>query len=80
MNTPLPDEKRKAIIDDVITYTETPRLDANEFTVRQYADRAHISMKLARNHLLQQADAGVLRKRRVVHQSSSCWAFSKAEA
>jgi hypothetical protein len=73
------ESQRLQIIDEVRALAEAPTLGEDEFTVRQYADRAGISIKLARNHLLAQVDDGVLEKRKVKHAGSRCWAFRKRE-
>jgi hypothetical protein len=79
MNVPVTDKQRAAIIDEVAAYTEPPSLQADEFTVRMYANQTGISMKLARNHLLAAVEAGKLKNRKVKHDGSRCWAFRTAD-
>lgn len=71
--------ERDRIIAEVSKYTGRPRLEPDEFTTAQYAERQGLTSKEARTFLNLQVEDGVLTKRIVVHNSHRCYAYRLAE-
>lgn len=61
----LSDERREQMLDEIIEFAEPKPIRPDEFTSREYADRAGVSVKLARAHLEEQVEAGRLSRRKV---------------
>ncbi len=76
------DEKR-ALLEEVLLYSETPCLQSHEFTVKDYVEAyrewhdVNLPENRARNMLNRLVEKGVLDKRMVFHQLRWRHAYSK---
>jgi len=77
----LTDGQRREILREVKEYTQKPRLEQDEFTVRQYAESFDppLNMRTARDRLVRMMDDGRLEGRKVLHGGYDCWAFRLVE-
>ena len=52
-----------------------PEIDAEEFTIKQYAERYGVPISTADHHLTRGVRHGILSKRRVVCNGRRCWGY-----
>jgi hypothetical protein len=72
-------QDRRDIIAEIHEYHGAPRLKPGEFTVRQYAELSEEPMtdSQAAGKLRKLVEAGILKKREVLHEGKWKGAFSK---
>ena len=69
------DYDRIKILDEVTRFTQPPRLEPGDFTIRMYAERNDITYGIAARQLAQAHRDGKLTRRRVVHDGKQKWAY-----
>jgi hypothetical protein len=66
---------RLKILEEVAKFTQPPRLEPDDFTVRMYAEENDITYAIAARQLAKAHRAGKLTRRRVVHDGKQKWAY-----
>lgn len=69
------DSQREQILAEVEQFSQPPRLKANEFTVRDFAEHAEISYGMAAHRLENQLREGRLGRRKVLEDGHGKWAY-----
>lgn len=73
------DRKRQQILEEVEAFTRPPRLQEDEFTVRDFAGHTQLSYSVASGRLEKQWRAGNLDRRKVLEGGHEKWAYRIAD-
>jgi len=71
----LTDDRRLAILDEIIEATAPPRRKAYQFSRKEYQERKQITQSQAQHELKRLVDEGQLKRERVLLDSKWCDVF-----
>jgi len=71
--------RRQQIIEEVSRFARPPQLQADEFTIRQYAEKNDLTNNTATTDLENALRAGLVTRRMVTHNGKRKWAYRIAQ-